>query len=876
MHKKTLFIIFLFGLLAMTVFMMIKIEDKIRSEKIIVIDSTKVTIPLFPEFEEKELPDLAKNSSELFRTRGDYFQVYSSSSNRAQQKEWNSIFLKGVNLGAALPGKFPSEFPTDFDLYLQWFQQMAAMNSNVVRVYTIFPPVFYEAFAQYNLLYGDKPLYLLQGVWATVPTDHNYHNPRFQYEFQLEIKDVIDVINGNAVIEPEKGKASGVYISDVSKFTIGYILGREWEPQSVTYTNQNVNLNSFAGEFISLPQGTAMEAWLAAMMDYTIKYEVVKYQKQRPVSFVNWLPLDPMHHESEYIENDKVREYDNDLETVDFAKFFQTDLVKAGIFASYHAYPYYPDFVYLDKQYRTENNYLSYLEDLKAHCPDMPLIIAEYGVPSSRGNSHYTPYGMDQGGHNEREQAQINQVLTKNIWESDCGGAVIFEWMDEWFKFNWMVMDFEQPQHRRKYWHNKENPEQNFGILAVENRTINLDGKTDDWDEENAEISAAADPSYFYLKYELTDFDFSQQNITIAIDTYDKDLGEFRLEKFSKTAKRGLEFLIEINSPDSAQILVDDHYSVFSDIYNDYIPLYASKANNNGRFVQQELISNRARETLLTEKVPQKLHNRSKLVFGKLAENSNADWYFNAETGVLELRLPWHLLNVSDPSSLQVLHDIANTPQIETTAADFHLYTYISDLQNNIQFTIPRNEKAWSYQWDGWEDPIYTTRLKPQYYTLQKLFPQLVPLQQDREKVTEKFWLTKWYKNAPGAVSITFDDGSYSQYEHALPTLQKYNFTADFSVVGAWTSHQPGNFAEQGVFSIKRLGWQQLQEIAAAGNEISSHGFFHAKLDPDKSEAEISSLLKRNKDLLEKNLNITVETLHYPYSFSNAKIRKLV
>jgi peptidoglycan/xylan/chitin deacetylase (PgdA/CDA1 family) len=860
----------------MTVFMMIKIEDKIRSEKIIVIDSTKVNIPLLPEFEEKELPTLAQNSNNQFRVRGDYFQVFGSRAKRSEQKEWNSIFLKGVNLGAALPGKFPSEFPRDFDLYLEWFQQIAAMNSNVIRVYTILPPVFYEAFAQYNLRYGDKPLYLLQGVWATVPADHNYRNPRFQYDFQLEIKDVIDVINGNAVIEAEAGKASGVYISDVSKFTIGYILGREWEPQSVTYTNQNESINRFSGDFISLPEGSAMEVWLAEMMDYTIKYEVVKYQKQRPVSFVNWLPLDPMHHESEYIENEKVREYDNDLETVDFAKFFQTDLVQAGLFASYHAYPYYPDFVYLDKKYRTENNYLSYLEDLKAHCPGMPLIIAEYGVPSSRGNSHYTPYGMDQGGHNEREQAEINRVLTENIWESNCGGAVIFEWMDEWFKFNWMVMDFEQPQHRRKYWHNKENPEQNFGILAVENRTIDLDGQADDWREQEAEISAAADPSYFYLKYVLPDLDFSQQNITIAIDTYGKDLGEFTLEKFSQTAARGLEFLIEIESPEMAEILVDDHYSIFSDIYNDYIPIYASKANDNGRFVPQELISNRERETLLTEKFPQKLHNRSKLVFGKLAENSNADWYFSAETGILELRLPWHLLNVSDPSSRQVLHDIANTPQIETTQADFHLYTYISDLENNILSTIPQNRKAFSYQWEGWDQPVYTTRLKPLYYTLQELFPQLLPKQQESEKINEKFWLTKWYKNAPGAVSITFDDGSYSQFEYGLPTLQKYNFTADFSVVGAWTSHQSGNYAEKGSFAIQRLGWPELTELVRAGNEISSHGFFHSQLDPAKSDEEIVSMLKRNKDLLEENLNIRVETLHYPYSFSDSKIRALV
>ena len=103
----------------------------------------------------------------------------------------------------------------------------------------------------------------------------------------MEIKDVIDVINGNAIIKPHPGKASGVYISDVSSFTIGFILGGEWEPKGVTYTNQNVDINKYSGDFISLPKGSPMEVWLAEMMDYTVKYEVVKYHKEHQVNSIN-------------------------------------------------------------------------------------------------------------------------------------------------------------------------------------------------------------------------------------------------------------------------------------------------------------------------------------------------------------------------------------------------------------------------------------------------------------------------------------------------------------------------------------------------------------------------------------------------------------
>lgn len=114
---------------------------------------------------------------------------------------------------------------------------------------------------------------------------------------------------------------------------------------------------------------------------------------------MNWLPLDPMFHNSEFIEHEKVREYDNDLEWIDFQNFHSTAKTHTGIYAAYHAYPYYPDFIYMDEKYAQngDDNYLPYLQELKEYCPDMPLIIAEYGVPSSRGNSHFSPYGFHQG-----------------------------------------------------------------------------------------------------------------------------------------------------------------------------------------------------------------------------------------------------------------------------------------------------------------------------------------------------------------------------------------------------------------------------------------------------------------------------------------------
>src|SRR5881628_1668422 len=58
---------------------------------------------------------------------------------------WVPFYVKGVNLGVALPGAFPSQAPTDDSTYARWLQLIAEANGNAVRLYTILPPAFYRA-----------------------------------------------------------------------------------------------------------------------------------------------------------------------------------------------------------------------------------------------------------------------------------------------------------------------------------------------------------------------------------------------------------------------------------------------------------------------------------------------------------------------------------------------------------------------------------------------------------------------------------------------------------------------------------------------------------------------------------------------------------
>jgi len=55
-------------------------------------------------------------------------------------------------------------------------------------------------------------------------------------------------------------------------------------------------------------------------------------------------------------------------------------------------------------------------------------------------------------------------VFDRNV-KIDTAGAIYFEWIDEWFKRNWLVMDFEQTHHNSKLWHNVENKKRGEAMI---------------------------------------------------------------------------------------------------------------------------------------------------------------------------------------------------------------------------------------------------------------------------------------------------------------------------------------------------------------------------------------------------------------------------
>ncbi|MCK7487629.1 MAG: hypothetical protein MZU97_20510 [Bacillus subtilis] len=83
--------------------------------------------------------------------------------------------------------------------------------------------------------------------------------------------------------------------------------------------------------------------------------------------------------------------------------------------------------------------------------------------------------------------------------------------------------------------------------------------------------------------------------------------------------------------------------------------------------------------------------------------------------GVVEIRIPWLLLNVMDPSTKQILGDFRIQPTFAPQTIDgFYI--------GAVNASGSRRLLSALYSWEMWEIPVYHERLKKSYYLVQTAF----------------------------------------------------------------------------------------------------------------------------------------------------------
>ncbi|UQZ37735.1 hypothetical protein C2I18_27525 [Paenibacillus sp. PK3_47] len=703
--------------------------------------------------------------------------------NRLQVYEnnaWKDMQIKGVNMGMAKPGTWPGEAGITEDDYYRWLEMISDMNANMIRVYTLHPPGFYNALKRFNDSHESK-LYVMHGVWIEEESLFSTMDA-FQAEnlepFKQEIENVINVIHGNAELAPRPGHASGSYKADISPYVAAWILGVEWDPDMVQQTNLvNASVGEYAGKYVYTENAAPFENWLAGIFDHTLEYELTNYHWQRPISFTNWVTTDLLEHPAE--PSDK-----EDIVAVNPNVIHLKEDIHTGQFASYHVYPYYPDFLnyepaYLEyKDHRgNPNNYAAYLKVLKeAH--SLPVLIAEFGVPSSRGLTHENPFGMNQGFLSEAEQGRISASLYEDIMYAGMMGGLVFTWQDEWFKRTWNTMDLDNPD-RRPYWSNAQTNEQQFGLLSFDTLKIRVDGSTEDWEASGAsplyekdsgplqsaddgrdeqrtlnKVYVNHDERYLYVRVDFKDMDqgnpFGAMNTLIAFNTLQ---GQGNTDLPNETGVRteeGIDFVVQLQGEDSSRIVVDSYYDLFQFQYGESIEALSYPiAQNSGIFHPVRLALNKQLTIPSTgEEVPFSFYETGKLLQGNgnpEAEdyNSLADFFVNPDKAMIELRLPWSLLNVKDPSTREIHGNVwdgglQNSSFIE--GIDIAVITYKPGADGNAAplgsssgtlraaDSFPATGMSGQlgtmsrYEWEGWDLPQSKERLKQSYAVIQELY----------------------------------------------------------------------------------------------------------------------------------------------------------
>jgi len=693
--------------------------------------------------------------------------------------------IRGVNMGSGEPGKWSTDYAISYDSYYRWFGLMQEMGANTLRIYSVQEDTFYNAFYEYNTdreEAGLEPLWLLHGVWVNDYTQLSHldmYTDEFLETFIRDSKTMVDVIHGKRDLTLGRlaSSGSGTYRKDISPWVIGYILGVEWEPETVIYTDQiRVDEPRYQGKYMYASEdATPFESALARVGDEVIAYETDRYHVQRLTAFSNWPTTDPFKYST------AVTAFWNKLAAVNVEHIRPTEEFISGTFASYHVYPYYPDYLesatkeaeltpeelremnsfsgfrkldlrvqnwdvpeiknYMEDgddtdRYGRFNTYLAYLTALNRY-HSLPVVITEFGVSTGRGMAQLDENtGRNQGHMSEQEQGQAIIECYEDIIDAGCAGGCVFSWQDEWFKRTWNTMHAVDLR-RTAYWSDYQTNEQYFGLLSFdpgkERSVCYVDGDVSEWEQTdfvlvNGETALYMkyDEKFIYFMVRKAGLDLSKDTIYIPIDTTPKS-GSNYCRNYNLQFDCDADFLVVLSGEDESRVMVQERYDALRSTYAPSVYGFNTYLKSNMPDKESPLFG----PINMILKVDSRFfipaatqYEASAMVFetGKLrygnANPESPDFDsladFIAEGDHIELRIPWQLLNFSDPSRMSIHDDYYVNYGIDYIDIDFiELGIGEAAADGRIHaVTVPMT---------GWGNTVtYHERLKRSYYILQE------------------------------------------------------------------------------------------------------------------------------------------------------------
>lgn len=638
----------------------------------------------------------------------------------SKDNKWQKFNIVGVNLNSIKPGNFSNDKVITEEEYLNWITIIDNMGANCIKVPDIMDNNFYNALYKFN---EDKkdPIYVIQGIYfdeVDLKNGKDIQSEEIEEKFKKHIKLIIDSIHGNSFDLNEDIK-NEYYNTDISDYLIGYTLGIEFARNDLIHTELINNKESYNGKyFYTNNDASSFESYIAKMADYLVEYEYKQYKEQKLVGFIgssnNYKELNS----SNQNEDNSIKDYINPNNINSKGK------LKTGIFASYNLYPSYTN------MNENQDNIEEYVNELK-NTHKIPIIIGEYGVPSSRNSADFNT-DTNKGYINEQEQGEILVDTYRTINDTNIAGSFIFELQDSWQRTSWNTKELKILD-RAPYWSDAQDYSQNFGLIAFDpsqaDSKLYPDEKIDEWKNKNIinknediSLSMRSDEKYLYfmLKSENT-INLDKQDIYVYLDITPNS-GSTKSSQLNLNFDKPVDFIIEIKDIENAKVLVHEYYNYFSLNQNkkeyqkrpDLISVQSDMDEFSPIYIET---SPRMYVEDLKKIVESKKIETGKLVHGNsnpLNENYNSASDFYVGNDYIEIRVPWSLLNFMDPSTKQIMDDI---------------YKYFSAKpmiinEINVGVTIKENEEikekldSTKFKLNSWIKPNYHQRLKKSYYII--------------------------------------------------------------------------------------------------------------------------------------------------------------
>ena len=677
---------------------------------------------------------------------------------------WAPFYVRGVNLGAALPGRFPSQYP-DSATYARWLEQMAGLGANAVRVYVRHPPHFYGALRAHNLANPRSPLWLVHGVWAEPPPHgFRFDDPAWEAAFFEDVQATVDIVHGRADIPPRPGMAAGFYTADVSRWTLAYILAPELETRSkVDFNRLRPALSRWDGRFARITGATAVETWLTSVMDRTAAYETDRYNSQRPVAYTNWSHRHPVTGEPVLPAPTATRA------TLEFP---------AGTFAAYNAYPAHPEFVGRDPVLAAASSphgpssYWGHLQELRRSHPDQPVLVAEYGLPASIGVAGLNAQGWHHGGLAEDSVAAVVGRMTREIAAAGMAGGMVFSWIDEWFRSGWLNRRMESPTEGGRRWLNRLDAQEHFGIMAMEPEPrltgATLAERLPAWrelpaayhDPDHGELRLLADEAYLRVLYTPaargpgggaagTTPAGGPDELLIGFDLLDPARGNFAWPgRAGNRLPVGVEAVLRV-AGGTATMLKDAAFQPLTvaelddagltdagdDVAGRGVAASAAIASPppgffRGRYAMGRMAAasrvaddgeyRSARVVITAHRVARDSTETLAEGYdqGRLRRGPEPDGLWEVAGGAWEFRIPWQLLNVGDPSRRTVLLDDSGawTPDGLAAVAVDGIRVVAAARYGDRWASLPAShavEDVATFSWPTWDEPRWRVRARP-------------------------------------------------------------------------------------------------------------------------------------------------------------------